>query len=175
MDQEQPQKTPAESSNNIPIKQATKQSKPRKVRKPTLTPKQRKFVKGIIAGKGKGEAAVAAGYSPNTASSIACNQLKNVQIRKAIESVWDKCGLTDDYIGNKVKDLTKATKVQYFAKDGVVCDERVTEDTAVQRSSIELAARLKGLLVDRSVSLNVSIDISPVDLSRYRKDKPIDI
>lgn len=151
------------------------ESKPRKVRKPTLTPKQRKFVKGIIAGKGKGEAAVAAGYSPNTASSIACTNLKNVQIQKAITSVWDKAGLTDDYIGDKVKQLTQAKKISYFAKDGIVTDERVSDDTAVQRSSVELAARLKGLLIDRSLSLNVSIDISPVDLSKYQDDDPIDV
>jgi hypothetical protein len=158
-----------------PVKSIAKPIKSRKVKKQTLTPKQRKFIKAFSSGKGKGESAIIAGYPAVGASAQASRLLSTGKIQGAIESIWDKCGLTDQYIGNKVKDLTKATKVQYFAKDGIVCDERVTEDTAVQRSSIELAARLKGLLVDRSVSLNVSIDISPVDLTKYRDDEPIDV
>jgi hypothetical protein len=150
------------------------QIKSRKVRKPDLNPKQRKFIKGIIAGQGKGEAAINAGYSPVSASAQASDLLKHPKVNAAIQSVWDKCGLSDQYIGNKVKALTEAKRVQFFAKDGIVTDERIIEDTAVQRSSIELAARLKGLLVDRSLSVNVSIDISPVDLSKYRNDDIID-
>jgi hypothetical protein len=151
------------------------QIKSRKVRKPDLTPKQRKFIKGIAAGKGKAESAIAAGYPAPGAGAQASKMLRNDKITGAIQSVWDKCGLSDQYIGNKVKALTEAKRVQFFAKDGIVTDERITDDTAVQRSSIELAARLKGLLVDRSLSVNVSIDISPVDLAKYRNDDIIDV
>jgi hypothetical protein len=147
----------------------------RKVRKPDLNPKQRKFVKMIAAGNNQSDAAKLAGYSDKCARVTGSRLLTNANVQAAVQSVWDKCGLSDQYIGNKVKALTEAKRVQFFAKDGIVTDERVTEDTAVQRSSIELAARLKGLLVDRSVSLNVSIDISPVDLSKYRNDDIIDV
>ena len=144
-----------------------KTSSKRKVKKPTLTPRQRKFIKGIIAGKSNTQAAIAAGVPVAGAHVTASRMLQDANVKGAIQSVWESCGLTDEFIGNKVKDLCKAKKTSYFAKDGIVTDERVQDDTAVQRSSVELAARLKGLLIDRSLSVNVSCDVSPVDLSKY--------
>ena len=152
---------------------------PRKVKKPTLTPRQRKFVKGIIAGKSQTQAAIEAGVPAPGAPCTASRMLKDANVKGAIANVWESCGLTDQFIGDKVKDLCEAKRVQFFAQDGIVTDERVTEDTAVQRSSIELAARLKGLLIDRSLSVSVSLDVSPVDLSKYlnaqaKVDNPVD-
>ena len=55
--------------------------------KETLTPKQRLFVDYYIQLKGNGtQAALKAGYSPNTAYSIAMENLKKPQVQAAIHA-----------------------------------------------------------------------------------------
>ena len=74
-----------------------------------LTTKQKKFVKGIAAGKSGREAAIKAGYSKNAACEQAYENLRKPQIQAAVEKEVDaaakKAGLSPEWVYEKLKRL----------------------------------------------------------------------
>lgn len=94
-----------------------------------LTIKQRNFIKNIGKGMENKDAAIVAGYSKNTASSIANHLMKQESIRKALENA----GVTDEFIALGIKKTIKAGL-------GV----KATADTSLR--AMELAMRAKGQL-----------------------------
>ena len=54
-------------------------------------------------------------------------------------------GLTEDaLIRDYLLPLMNATKSQFFAKDGIVMDERIVEDNSTRRESLHMACQLIG-------------------------------
>lgn len=75
----------------------------------TLTLKQREFVKEYIKSSGNGTQAALASYDtddPNTAHSIASENLRKPTIKRAIELALERVGLTDDYVSELLREAT---------------------------------------------------------------------
>lgn len=80
-----------------------------------MTLKQRKFVKVYAGNGGDGQAAaIAAGYSPKSAKSIASellNSKTNLNVQAALWQLMDKKGLTDTHLLEPIKAGLIADKV----------------------------------------------------------------
>jgi len=100
-----------------------------------VTLKQRKLAKHVAAGMNGKDAAIAAGYSPHSAKSIASDTLNhNVHVQAYLYRLMDKKGLTDSKLLTTLKDGLEANKVisaTVILKPG---DPTVTERTADAKS-----------------------------------------
>lgn len=114
-----------------------------------LTQKQRKLVKGMVAGKPQGEAAKAAGLNESYASQV----LKTPKLKLAIADLMDKVGLSDDKLLEKHKQLLEAQKVvsAVGGKDAGAGSVDFIEvpDHPVQAKALEMAYKLKGKFVEK--------------------------
>ena len=96
---------------------------------PGLNTQQAIFVKKLANGYQKKDAAILAGYSRQSADTLASQLIRNPKIQRAL----DKAGLTDESLARTIKQNIKAgSKV------------KATADTALR--GIELVYRLKGAL-----------------------------
>lgn len=85
-----------------------------KQRKP-LTPKERKFIKGVVAGKTKRQAALEA-YdvkTPETASVMASETLKRPNVQEALEAAYAEHGLSISKLIKPIADGLEASKDVY--------------------------------------------------------------
>ena len=110
--------------------------------------RQQKYKKNIIDGMSKYNAAMAAGYSENTA----LKHTKELDRRIAMPDVMEQYGLTDKFLSKRLTELLLANKVVGYLhnykrgeKGGA---EKVEPDEAVSNEFIEVpdwTARAKGL------------------------------
>ena len=166
----------AKEPKNLPTKTETpataKKSQPARRRNLGRSPRElqqrgRVIAQEIIAGSSQTDALIAAGYTPATARSQGAAIMGNPGIRQTIDQCLDRAGLCDDAIALKLAQLANATKPTYISHNGRITEERIDPDNPIRLSSVALAAKLRGLMVDRSVSVQVNLDVQPVDLSRY--------
>lgn len=79
-----------------------------------MTPKQRRFVDAIIAGKGKRDAAVAAGFKPNSAHVSASRMLSDAKVRAALSAFNAQADaltvLTAAHIKQKIADTAQEAR-----------------------------------------------------------------
>jgi phage terminase small subunit len=68
-----------------------------------LTPRQELFAKQITAGNSATKAAVLAGYSKKSARFTASKLLTNTNILQRIEEIFDKAGLSDEALVQRLK------------------------------------------------------------------------
>ena len=75
-------------------------------KKPKLTPKQNKLVKGIAEGKNKQEAGQLAGYGTNPASTsaIVSETLKNPKVQESIDLAMVKLNITPERVLKPIDD-----------------------------------------------------------------------
>ncbi len=87
-------------------------------KKPKLTIKQAKLVKGIAEGKPKIVAAVEAGYgnSPGSANSIAHETLQNPTVREALDAALERQGITLDAVIKPVGDALRHDELEMQLK-----------------------------------------------------------
>ena len=104
-----------------------------------LSPMQREFAKGIMAGDTPTGAARAAGYQH--AGVVAPRLMKNPAIQQTITSTLDRHGLDDDYLARKTLELCEAS------------DEDGPNWTARGRG-LELLTRVRGHL-KQTVDVNI--------------------
>jgi len=133
--------------------------------------RQQKYKKNIISGMNKYNAAIAAGYSINTAKS----RTKDLDARVGIADVMERLGLTDKALINKLIELLGATRVigylhnykksdkvgngklEKIDPDEVISNEFLdVPDNQVRAKALEIALKLKGQLRDK-VDHNVAI------------------
>lgn len=76
-----------------------------------LTVKQRKLVKGIAEGKTKRQAAIDAGYSPDSAGPLATETLRNPNVRDAFLTAMEKAGVTDEKLNQVMREGLEANRV----------------------------------------------------------------
>lgn len=105
-----------------------------------MTVRQRKYVAGVVSGKSKRQAALAAGYNEGSANAVATNIEKPI-VRAAIERALQKANITDERIAAKINEGLEAKRVSLVGEAGVE-----TPDYAVQHKFLETAIKLKGLL-----------------------------
>jgi hypothetical protein len=83
-------------------------------KKGKLTPKQAKFVEGIVEGKTQSDAAIEAGYSPLNARQSGNQAMESV--RRRMPGLLDELGFTDRAIIDKyLHPLLEATETKFFA------------------------------------------------------------
>lgn len=106
-------------------------------KKPKLTVKQAKLVKGIVEGKSQQQAAVEAGYgnTPESAAVIATETLKNVNVQEALQVALAEQGITLEKIVKPIADGLEAYKTG-FNKDGEYMDFGPDHSTRLKASSM---------------------------------------
>ena len=117
-----------------------------------LTPRERKLIKGVAAGKSIKAAAIEAGYSPRTGRESGSRALRNVTVKTELEKLMDKVGLSDSKVLQAHADLIGANKtvsiVPVKPKQG---EQGETEGRDASASSVEFVdvpdwmARAKGI------------------------------
>jgi hypothetical protein len=110
-----------------------------------LTHKQHRMVQELANPENKtaGDAAIAAGYSPNNARQSAHQALEGIRAKMA--DVMDRHGLTDDVLIDKyLRPLLRAKHTKFFAHEGIVKSSRQTTDNRTRVESLDMAFKLKG-------------------------------
>lgn len=111
-----------------------------------LTPRERKLIKGVAAGKSIKASAIEAGYSPKTGRESGSRALRNVTVKTALEKLMDKVGLSDAKVLQAHADLIAANKTV-----SVIPAKGETEGRDASASSVEFVdvpdwqARAKGI------------------------------
>lgn len=75
-----------------------------------LSKRERKFVAGVVAGKTKMQAAIDAGYTPETARAKSYSFLNRPLVRSAITDALERLGVTYERMVQPVADALEATK-----------------------------------------------------------------
>jgi hypothetical protein len=110
--------------------------------------KQKAAVTGILAGKSGKRALLDAGYAPSTAAKPG-EFLSREKVAREIERLAPDC----------TQDLIEGTTVRAMTGD----------DTGHAIAGATLAARLRGLLIDRSMNMNINAS-TPTDLAAMRAE-----
>ena len=94
----------------------------------------------------------------NNATAVAtCSSVKSPNVLSRLEQVFDSVGLTETAIALKLKDKTDAKRQLFFAHNGIVTETREVEDHQAQLKATEMAARLRGMDIQRHANLNVNM------------------
>lgn len=131
-----------------------------------ISVRQKKYIKGVAAGKSKYKAAIEAGYSENTAREPTRN-LEKPGIKEELNRALEKSGITTQAITDKVKEGMGAKKVVIFGTGDNIAIEKA-EDYAVQHKYLETAIKLKG--IDREVGMPAALNffnLTKADTEKY--------
>ncbi|MRS01864.1 hypothetical protein EG832_01315 [bacterium] len=118
-----------------------------------LTQKEQSFVMGISEGKSQTAAARDSFDVSNgdSAKSLGYTLMKNPEILEAITAILDSEGLTHRVLVRKLKTHVDAP------------------DPAVSLKAVDLGLKLHDAFpAQKRMNLNIDVDISPVDLEKYR-------
>lgn len=110
---------------------------------PKLTPKEIAFLKGVVSGKTKTQAAMDAydTTSEKSASVIAAQNLGKLRIKEALEDAYDKAGITAQSIADVLSDAMLATKTATVAGEVIPSTQ---PDHSVRVTAARTAAQLLG-------------------------------
>lgn len=110
-----------------------------------LTYKEKKLIKGIAEGKTKRQAAIEAYHTstPESASVIASQTLKKVNVQEALEEAFERHGITIDRAVKPIADGLVAYKPGYTDKQGEFHEG--TDDHSVRLKASSMAFGLMGL------------------------------
>ncbi|RQW87942.1 MAG: hypothetical protein EHM79_06745 [Geobacter sp.] len=121
--------------------------------KPKLTNKQTRFAQGLVDGLSKKDAALLAGYSERSASSIATETLKNPVFQQALTQIMEEKGLTTGHIAERLFSLTTAR-----GKDG-------HDDFTAQCRALDMALKVRGDFAPTRVTVDDSRDEAEINAS----------
>lgn len=125
---------------------------PRKHGPNKLNTRQRKYVAGAMSGKTPRQAALDAGYSPSVAQTASKTINKTPAVRALFILALEKAGITDEMLAQRLHDGLNATETKLAQKDGVFQDSRELIAFPERRATVELVARLRGLMVEKTES-----------------------
>ena len=118
-------------------------------KKPKQTPKQRKLINGIVAGKKQKEAAKAAGVTETYASQV----LNKPQFQETIQQLMSKHGLDDVSLLKKHAELLDATKTVSAVSGRDAGADSVdfvdVPDWQARAKGLEMAYKLKGAFTEK--------------------------
>ena len=118
-----------------------------------LTPQQERYVMEVASGKNQTQAALAAYEcgSLDSAKTLGSRLAKNETIRDAITAVMETEGLTRGVLVKRLKDHVEG------------------KDASVSLKAVKTGLELHDCFpASKSVKMNINVDCSPVDLSKYR-------
>ena len=118
-----------------------------------LSPRKRKLVKGVVAGKTQKQAAIDAGYSPKTAESQASVILKDSKVIASLHEMMESAGLSNKRLLEKHVELLEAKKTVSAisgneANAGTV-DFIDVPDYQIQFKALDASYKLKGAYVEK--------------------------
>lgn len=113
-------------------------------KKPKLTVKETKLIKGVVAGKSQAQAAIAAGYSPKAARVVASQTLSKPNVQEALHAALVKHGITLDQAIAPIGKALVATKILITGKDEDAFAE-IVEDIDMQLKGSDRALKLMGV------------------------------
>ena len=119
-----------------------------------LTPSQERYVMEIAGGKNQTQAALAAFEcgSLDSAKTLGSRLAKNEVIQEAITAVMESEGLTRGVLVRRLRDHVEQKK-----------------DPSVSLKAVKTGLELHDAFpASKSMRINANIDLSPVDLSKYR-------
>jgi len=119
--------------------------------KADLKHRARKIVAGILKGQTEVEAIKSAGYSEGYAITGKKDILNNPEIKKTFAQILEKAGLTDDYLAERIKQLSEAKETKFFQEKGIVTEIREVEALGIQSEMIQFGAKLKGHLAEKHI------------------------
>jgi hypothetical protein len=94
----------------------------------------------------KTESAAQANYKNTSRQYLSEIGSRNASFYKAEIAKWlDDFGMSDDTLKIKLLSLIEAKETKFFQKDGKVTDSRDVESLEVQRRSLDMALKVKGL------------------------------
>ncbi|MCR4330254.1 MAG: terminase small subunit [Candidatus Roizmanbacteria bacterium] len=106
--------------------------------KPKVSTRARKYVQNKVAGMSDYKAAVAAGYSKNTAVAAKQN-IENPSVKKLIQDLMDEMGMSDDHLLTVLRDgLDNANRI-FGTGDNFV----EVADHSTRHKYLETALKLK--------------------------------
>lgn len=126
-------------------------------KKPKLTVKEQKLIKGVAAGKSQTQAAKDAGYSPKSAHEIASKTLKKVDVQEALQQALVKHGIDLDSAIAPIGKALTATKILITGKDDQAFAE-VVEDVDLQLKGSDRALKLMGVSNPESTTVNINFN-----------------
>lgn len=148
---------PKKSGGKQPLRQQCKN-------KVALRKRAQKAIKLLAQGESAQSAGIKVGYTGSYADRGVRALLRNPIIQDDISTILAKAGVTDSAIADKIHSLMEAKTLKSVGKDEVW----EVDDNQAQLGATQLAAKLRGHMVDRSMHLNINVDVAPVDLSKYR-------
>lgn len=116
-------------------------------RSPTV--KQTKYVRGVVAGKTKKQAALDAGYGPGVAKNPGQKLDANPAVKALFTSLMEKAGVTDHLLACRLYQGLYAMQTKFATHEGILADRRNLVDFAERREMLEIALKLKGHLIDK--------------------------
>jgi phage terminase small subunit len=114
-----------------------------------LSPRAQRFVEEYLSDGGLSgrAAAIRAGYSAASASSIAEELLRKPLIKQAVEKrmaeLAERCAVSREWISDELKDVHRRAKAEDNFKQEI--------------SSLNSLAKLHGLVIDKSETTNISL------------------
>lgn len=157
----------AKPGGNQPKRQASKN-------RVALRKRAREAINLIANGSSAQAAGIKIGYSPTYAKNGVAALLANPAIRADIPKLMEAAGAGTPQVADKIAALMEAKTLKRFGKKNIEIS-----DNGTQLGAATLAARINGMVIERSVS--VTADLSPVDLVAYGKradsaqSDPIDV
>lgn len=120
-----------------------------------LTPKQRRFVEEYLIDLNATQAAIRAGYSPNSAACIGKENLEKVDIRNEIEKSLaersKRTGINADRIVNELAKIAFINPIDVInIKDASLLDNYKLDDTAAI-SAVKVKSNSDGNVIEREV------------------------
>jgi DNA-binding CsgD family transcriptional regulator len=133
--------------------------------------RQKRLVEAAIKGEPLKEVAISLGYSPKSAETQAHHIVQKAQGNSSFVRTLEAHGLTDDFLAEKAKELLDADNHHFFAKDGVVTDERTSPAHETRRKTLEMIGKFKGHMQDKS-AVDVQVGLMQVVVNTLQsKDK----
>jgi len=113
------------------------------------------------------ESARAAGYETNSEKSLSeIGSQNSIKLNAEIAKWWDDVGFSDNALKKKLHNLLNAKQKKFFAFQGEVIEERDVEALEIQRSSLDMAFKVKGMYKKNNEQSAGVIVIKPPDINK---------
>lgn len=123
-----------------------------------LTPKQARFIDEYLIDLNATQAAIRAGYSPNTAKETGCENLSkpniSARIAKAMAERSKRTGVNQDRIVLELARIAFVNAADVIADDATVREDATVDDTAaIQSVKVKVIPTQNGEGVEREIKL----------------------
>jgi phage terminase small subunit len=122
------------------------ESKGKKGPKRAASPRARNYVKGVVEGKSKRQAAKDAGYSDTVASHPRRKLDKQPGIQALFQDILVKAGATDELLARRMYEGLNAT---VLVRETKYARREVLIDFKERREMAALVGKVKGVVVDK--------------------------